>query len=61
MKKTIIRYFILILGAVIAAFAIEELLVPSQILDGGIVGVRIIISTLTAFPLSLFKLASNFY
>lgn len=59
MKKTIIRYFILILGAVIAAFAIEELLVPSQILDGGIVGVSIIISTLTAFPLSLLTILLN--
>ena len=59
MKRTLIRYFILILGAIIAAFAIEELLVPSQILDGGIVGVSIIISTLTAVPLSILTILLN--
>ena len=53
------RYFILILGAAIAAFAIEEFLVPSQILDGGVVGVSIIISSLTIFPLSILTIVLN--
>ena len=59
MKKTFIQFLIVILGSIIAAFAIEELLVPSQILDGGIVGVSIIISTLSIFPLSLLTIVLN--
>ena len=47
-NKTLLRYFNLILGAVIAAFALEEFLVPCQIVDGGIVsgGIRIIITVI---------------
>lgn len=59
MKKSILRYIILIIGGAIAAFALEEFLVPAQILDGGIVGVSIIISTLTAIPLSILTMCLN--
>lgn len=31
----------IVLGAIIAAFAIEEFLVPCTILDGGVVGISI--------------------
>ena len=37
----------LTLGAVIAAFAIEEFLVPNTILDGGVIGIGIMINNLT--------------
>ena len=57
--KTIVEFAAIALGAVLAAFAIEELLVPCMILDGGIVGVSIIISTLTKFPLSILTLILN--
>ena len=43
MKQTILKTFLLMLGAVIAAFALEKILVPVMILDGGIV-TRIILS-----------------
>lgn len=59
MKKSILRYFILIAGSAIAAFALEEFLVPCKILDGGIVGISIIISTLTALPLSALTMCLN--
>ena len=59
MKKSILRYFILIVGSAIAAFALEEFLVPCKILDGGIVGISIIISTLTALPLSALTMCLN--
>lgn len=59
MKNSIIRYLILIVGAAIAAFALEEFLVPCKILDGGIVGISIIISTLTSLPLSILTLCLN--
>ncbi len=46
-------------GAVIAAFAIEEFLVPCTILDGGVVGIGIIINNLTGIPLSILTVALN--
>jgi uncharacterized membrane-anchored protein YitT (DUF2179 family) len=59
MKKTILRYVLLILGAVTAAFALEEFLVPCNILDGGVVGVSIIVSSLTKLPLSILTICLN--
>lgn len=63
MKKEIwtkIMEFIMIaLGAVIAAFAIEEFLVPCTILDGGVVGISIIINNLTGLKLGLITLILN--
>lgn len=40
-------------GAVIAAFAIEEFLVPCTILDGGVVGIGIMINSLAHIPLGI--------
>lgn len=63
MKKTtlknILEYFFIVIGAVIAAFAIEEFLVPCLILDGGIVGISIIINNLTGFQLGLLTIILN--
>lgn len=47
------------IGAIIAAFAIEEFLVPCTILDGGVVGISIMINNLTKFPLSILTVALN--
>ena len=58
--KLIIDFFGIAAGAVLAAFAIEEFLVPNTILDGGIVGVSIIVASLTKWPLSLLTVAFNF-
>ena len=46
-------------GAVAAAFAVAVFLVPVTILDGGIVGVSIIISTLTKLPLGALTFVLN--
>jgi uncharacterized membrane-anchored protein YitT (DUF2179 family) len=59
MKKAIIRYFGIIVGAVTAAFAIEEFLVPNNILDGGIVGISMIISNLLPISLSILTVCLN--
>lgn len=59
MKLTILRYINLIIGAIVAAFALEEFLVPASILDGGIVGVSIIVSTLTHVSLSILTICFN--
>lgn len=55
----IYEYVMLIAGASIAAFAIEEFLVPCTILDGGVVGISIMINNLTGFHLSLLTVLLN--
>ena len=46
-------------GAVIAAFAMEEFLVPCTILDGGMIGVSIMVNNLSGFPLSILTIIFN--
>ena len=59
-KKKLIREFLLIAaGAVIAAFAIEEFLVPNTILDGGVIGIGIMVNNLTKLPLSALTIIFN--
>ena len=57
--REISSYAMLVMGAVIAAFAIEEFLVPCTILDGGIVGISIMINNLSKIPLGIMTLALN--
>lgn len=57
--KYLWEYIMLALGAAIAAFAIEEFLVPCKILDGGVVGVSIIVNHLTNIRLSLLTFGLN--
>ncbi len=47
------------IGALIAAFSIEEFLVPCTILDGGVVGIGIMINNLTGIKLSLLTIVMN--
>lgn len=54
-----VDFLMLTVGAIVAAFAIEEFLVPSNILDGGIIGVSIMINILTKFPLSILSFVLN--
>ncbi len=53
------EYLMLTVGSAIAAFAIEEFLVPCTILDGGVVGIGIMINNLTRIRLSLLTFALN--
>jgi uncharacterized membrane-anchored protein YitT (DUF2179 family) len=59
LKNHFLPYIFLSAGAAIAAFALEEFLVPFTILDGGVVGVSMILNQLTDFSLSLFILIIN--
>lgn len=62
-KQKIIRqaktYAILFFGSIIAAFGLEEFLIPNQIIDGGVVGVAIILSHLLPPPFALFIIVLN--
>ncbi|MDO4942741.1 MAG: YitT family protein [Lachnospiraceae bacterium] len=58
-REYVIPWFFLSLGAVLAAFSLEEFLVPATILDGGVTGISMILHQLTAKSLSLFILVLN--
>lgn len=47
------------IGAFMAAFSLERFLVPNKILDGGVVGISIIVSYLGSIPLGLLTFAFN--
>lgn len=55
----IFEFIMIAAGAIIAAFSIEEFLVPNTILDGGVVGISIMINNLTGFSLSLLTILVN--
>lgn len=57
--KILIEFLMLSIGSIIAAFAIEEFLVPNTILDGGIIGIGIMINNLTKLPLSMLTIVLN--
>lgn len=57
--KKVFEFVMILVGAVIAAFAIEEFLVPCTILDGGVVGIGIIINNLTGAELGLVTFILN--
>lgn len=57
--KTIFSFIMLTVGAIIAAYALESLLIPNTILDGGVTGISIIISKLFKIPVSILVLLLN--
>lgn len=57
--KIFTDFLMMTIGAMIAAFAIEEFLVPCTILDGGVVGISIMINNLSGFSLSLLTILIN--
>ena len=58
-KDTVISYIIITIGTLIAAFAIDTLLIPNTILDGGVTGISMIISKLSGISLSILVLIIN--
>ncbi|HSA06324.1 MAG TPA: YitT family protein [Candidatus Gastranaerophilales bacterium] len=53
------KLFFLSIGVVLVGIGLEQFLVPNNIIDGGVVGISIITSYLTKFPLGLFILLFN--
>lgn len=53
------KIIMVMIGAMIMAVGLELFLVPNQIMDGGIVGISIIISHLLSLPLGLFIFILN--
>lgn len=59
MKEQIKRYVFMFLGSVLAAVGLEVFLVPNQIIDGGVIGISIMASYLTSWPLGIFIFILN--
>jgi len=57
--KTLLNYFFILVGATIAAYALEGILVPNSILDGGITGISIILNILLGWKLGLLIFVIN--
>lgn len=53
------KYVLLLIGSMIYAFGLEEFLIPNQIIDGGVVGVSIMLSHITGLSFGLFVLLLN--
>ena len=58
-ELTLIRMIWITLGTLIAAYALECVLIPNEVIDGGIVGISIMASYLTKYPLGLFLMILN--
>lgn len=58
-KDYIFPYLMITIGAALAAFAIEEFLIPSTILDGGITGISMILDKITPLGMSVFIVILN--
>ncbi len=52
-KNNIVSFILLTAGAVIAAFSLEEFLVPNNIFDGGVTGISMIIGNSSKIPLAV--------
>lgn len=59
MRNTFVRLCFLTLGAFIAGFALEGFLIPNSMIDGGIIGISIMLSTITKANLGLLILFIN--
>lgn len=53
------RVIMVVIGSVIFAFGLELLLVPNQVMDGGIVGISIILSHFLGLPIGIFIFLLN--
>lgn len=58
-STVISNYIIITIGALIFAYGLESLLIPNQIIDGGVVGISLILQELTHFNFSIFLIILN--
>lgn len=53
------RVFFILIGALLVAVGLKLFMVPNRVIDGGVVGIAMILSYLSKFPLGLFLFALN--
>jgi uncharacterized membrane-anchored protein YitT (DUF2179 family) len=57
--KMLRNLFFITLGAIIASFALESFLLPNSVIDGGIIGISMIVSHISKFNLGLIVIVLN--
>ena len=55
----LISFIGITIGAMLSAFSIQTFLSPNMILDGGVIGISMIVSKITGLPLSIFTIILN--
>ena len=55
----LIKYLFLLIGSILAAVGLEIFLIPNNIIDGGVVGISIMLSYVSHYPLGLFVFCLN--
>lgn len=58
-KRRLIQLFLLSMGVLSAGFGLKGFLLPNDFIDGGAVGISLLISEVTGWPLSLLLLLVN--
>lgn len=58
-KDTLISFMLVMAGAIIAAFAIKEFLAPNNIMDGGVVGISMVLDVFFPIPLGILTFILN--
>lgn len=58
-RLVLLRMFWITTGTLIAAFSLECILIPNDVIDGGVVGISIMASYLTHYSLGIFLIALN--
>ncbi|WP_033171135.1 YitT family protein [Selenomonas sp. ND2010] len=53
------KYLTILVGAFIAAIGLELFLIPNEVIDGGIVGISIMMSSITGMSLGIFLVVLN--
>lgn len=53
------KYLYLFIGAIITAVGLEIFLIPNNIIDGGVVGIAIMLSAVTGLPFGMFLIMIN--
>ncbi len=58
-KLTLLRMFWITVGTLIAAFSLECVLIPNDVIDGGVVGISIMANYITHYSLGIFLIVLN--
>lgn len=58
-KRKISRYILISIGATLAAVALELFLIPNLVIDGGIIGISLIVNFITDIPFGILILVFN--
>lgn len=58
-KRRLLRFLMIFIGSCVAAFALEICLLPNSIIDGGVVGISMMLEHVTGVSLSIFLIIIN--